>query len=226
MIHESRFTKLIYDNPLVCSEDVKDFVLEGQAKITFNNGRMRMENELDPSLGQKSNFVYWCPVDFPSDIKVTWDFWPVREPGLCIMFFAAKGLNGEDIFDKSLSARNGEYQMYHSGDINALHVSYYRRMWESERAFHTCNLRKSKGFHLVCQGADPLPDVDDAKPPYHIKLMKQDNIVAFYIDDLLIFEWVDNGITYGPVLGEGKIGFRQMAPLVGEYQNLKVYTTE
>jgi len=29
--------------------------------------------------------------------------------------------------------------------------------------------------------------------------------------------------TYGPLLEDGKIGFRQMAPLVAEYANLKVY---
>lgn len=35
--------------------------------------------------------------------------------------------------------------------------SCYRRKQRSERAFRTCNLRKSKGFYLVKQGADPIP---------------------------------------------------------------------
>jgi len=46
--------------------------------------------------------------------------------------------------------------------------------------------------------------------------------IRFSIDDLLIYDWMDDGVAYGPVLGEGYIGFRQMAPLVAEYANLEV----
>lgn len=215
--------KLIYKNRLACKEDVKDFVMEGSAKVYFEYGKMRMKNMLDENLGQKANFVYWCPEDFPENIIIEWDFRPVEEPGLAILFFAAKGINGEDIFDESLQKRDGQYNLYHSGDINAYHVSYFRRMWEEERGFHTCNLRKSKGFHLVVQGADPIPDTDDCKESYAIKVVKCNNTVAFYIDELEIFNWTDDGETYGEVLGGGKIGFRQMAPLIGEYSNLRVY---
>jgi len=215
---------LIYENPLASENDVKGFRLEGSASITFPNHRMRMENLLDPSEGQKSNFVFWCDKDFPSDIEIEWDFWPIREPGLCILFFAARGKNGEDIFDPSLTVRTGEYEYYHHGDINAFHVSYFRRKWPEERAFHTCNLRKSYGFHLVCQGADPIPSVEDAKPPYHINLIKYGPRIIFRINELTIFDWEDDGKTYGPLLGPGKIGFRQMAPLIAEYANLKVYS--
>lgn len=34
--------------------------------------------------------------------------------------------------------------------------------------------------------------------------------------------WRDGGQTLGPVLGGGRLGFRQMAPLVAEYENLVV----
>ncbi len=217
------FGELLYDNPLASASDIEGFRLEGDAAITFPNGRMRMENRRDPGEGQAANFVFWCPEDFPADIAVTWDFWPVREPGLCILFFSALGRGGEDIFDSSLAPRAGEYKQYHSSDINALHVSYFRRKALKERAFQVCNLRKSYGFHMVCQGADPLPSVEDAIPPYPITLIKCGAEVVFYIRDLKIFHWVDDGQTYGPLLGGGKIGFRQMAPLIGEYANLKVH---
>ena len=76
---------------------------------------------------------------------------------------------------------------------------------------------------MVRQGADPLPSVADAMPPYAITLIKCGAEVVFYIRDLKIFHWVDDGQTYGSLLGGGKIGFRQMAPLIGEYANLKVH---
>src|SRR5438105_1138404 len=109
--------------------------------------------------------------------------------------------------------------MYHHREINALHVSYFRRSARSERAFQVCNLRKSHGFHLVCQGADPLPSVADALGPYRVRLVKCRAEVAFFINELPIFHWTDDGQSYGPLLGGGKIGFRQMAPLIAEYAN-------
>lgn len=66
-----------------------------------------MKNKLSEYEGQKSNFVYWCPEEFPSDIEISWKFRPIKEPGLCIMFLSAKGINGEDLFDCSLSPRDG-----------------------------------------------------------------------------------------------------------------------
>ncbi|MEI7832505.1 MAG: YesU family protein [bacterium] len=215
--------KLLHANPLSCPADVADWHMEGDAHITFPNGRMRIKNARNADEGQAANLVYWCAETFPDNIAISWDFWPVREPGLCILFFAACGQQGEDLFDPSLAPRTGIYNQYHHGDINALHVSYFRRKNPSERAFHTCNLRKSYGFHLVAQGADPIPDVVDTMPPYHIQLIKAGPAVAFTINDLPILHWKDDGEAFCPVLGGGKIGFRQMAPLIGEYANLTVH---
>jgi hypothetical protein len=161
-------------------------------------------------------------VELPADICVSWDFWPIREPGLCILFFAATGINGEDLFDPGLPRRTGEYNMYHHGAINAFHISYFRRKHPRERAFQTCNLRKSYGFHMVAQGADPIPSVPDALPPYHCKLIKCGAEITFAVNDLTVLTFHDDGETYGPLLGGGKIGFRQMAPLIAEYANLEV----
>lgn len=215
--------RLIYDNPLTSEENLKDFILEGSAAMSFVQGRLRLENKLDAALAQKANYVLWCKEEFPSDICIEWDFWPIRQPGLCIMFFAAKGRNGEDLFSPELQPRTGEYPLYHHGDINAFHISYFRRKEEDEKAFHTCNLRKSYGFYMAAQGGDPIPDVGDAKPPYHMTVEKLGDTVKFFINDLEILKYEDDGKTYGSRLGGGKIGFRQLAPFIGEYQNLKVY---
>jgi hypothetical protein len=55
----------------------------------------------------------------------------------------------------------------------------------------------AKGFHLAAQAADPLPDAADAPAPFRIAHLK-----------------------YGAAPGGGRIGFRRMAPLAGEYANL------
>lgn len=199
-----------YQNALAAQEDVKDFVLEGPGAITFPMGRMRLE-----SRGQDEHIVLWCPQDFPPDVVIEWDFWPVHEPGLAILFFHAAGRKGEDLFD--LAPRTGPYEQYHHGDLDAYHVSYFRRMWPSERKLHTCNLRKSHGFHLVAQGADPLPAALDAQGPYAMSLTVDHGEITFTVAGLVSFRWRDDT----PLAG-GKIGFRQMAPMIGEYANLRV----
>lgn len=215
--------RLLYENSLSCEEDIAGFVLEGSARITFPEGRMRLENVRNPSDGQKANYVLWCPEEFPRDVLIEWQFRPVKEPGLAMLFFAASGRDGGGIFDGKLSERTGEYVQYHHGDINAFHVSYFRRKEPDERAFHTCNLRKSYGFHLTAQGADPIPDADEVREPYVIAVTKKGNQIGFFINGLEIFTFEDDGETYGPPLLGGRIGFRQLAPMIGEYGELKVY---
>lgn len=224
-----------YENKLAGPADVADFRMEGPGAVSFPNGRMRLESTMDPgpdsdqAANQRANLVYWCPNLFPDNIEISWEFTPLHEPGLAILFFAAAGKEGRDLFDPSLAPRNGPYQQYHHGDINALHVSYFRRRYPDERAFLLCNLRKSYGFHMVAQGADPIAPVKDVTGPYQLTLTKQGSGVSFRIKgpntwqpELEIFRWTDDGQTYGPILHGGRIGFRQMAPLVGEYANLRV----
>jgi len=226
MTTQYKLSELLYDNPLACPGDIDGWRMEGDAAVTFPCGRMRMENLRDASEQQAANFVHWCPADLPSDLAVRWDFTPIREPGLCILFFAAAGRNGEDLFDPALAKRVGPYDQYHHGDINAYHVSYFRRRYPKERGFHTCNLRKSYGRHMVARGPDPIPSVADATPPYHIRLVKLGALIELFIDDLKVLRWTDDGRTYGPVLAGGKIGFRQMAPLMAEYADLTVHAVE
>lgn len=217
-----RLGPVLYRNPLRSPSDLAGFRIEGRAVTSFPDGRLRLANALDPSFGQKSNFVAWFPVELPGDFAASWDFRALREPGLCIVFFAARARSGADIFAPGLRPRTGDYRQYHHGDIDTLHLAYFRRKQRAERAFHVCNLRKSYGFHLVAEGPDPLPSVIDAAPPYRIELIKCGPDVAFSIDGLPILSWHDDGQTYGPVLAGGRLGFRQMAPLVAEYENLEV----
>lgn len=212
--------KLVYSNSLNYTGAVADWIAEGPVRATTTNGSL----ELSGSGGIDDHFVFWCPEVFGDRIRVTWEFSQIAEPGLAMLFFGAASVAGGSIFDKSLAPRNGSYPQYHSGDIRTLHVSYFRRRWEEERAFHTCNLRKSPGFYLVAQGADPLPPVVDARGAfYRIELVKNGADIQFSINELPLFSWKDVHTDTGPIIRGGRIGFRQMNPLVARYRNLKVY---
>lgn len=215
--------KKIYMNSLANFADSEDWVAEGHIKKSVTELGTVLSNADSLEMGDHANWTYWLPEDFPSDIRIEWDFKPLREPGLCMIFFSAEGRQGESLFDPSLLPRDGNYPQYHSGDINAYHISYFRHKQESERSFRTCNLRKSFGFNFAVQGADPLPPVEDVHGFYHIVMSKFHGMISFTINNLKIFEWQDDGKEFGPVLGSGKIGFRQMAPMKAAYKNLEVY---
>lgn len=216
--------KRIYFNPLRTDHDLKGFRLEGSAQVQATAQGMRLKNSLPPALGQESNFVLWCPEVFPDQIEIRWNFSPLAEPGLCVMFFAAQGLvQGQvvSLFDERLAVRRGEYDQYTKSDVSALQIAYFRRRYPSERAFHECVLRRAPGFQLLMRGADPIPNVEDATPPYRMRIVKSARDVEFFINDLAIFKGTDTSVH--PTAGIGHIGFRQMAPLDAVYSDLEVF---
>lgn len=211
---------LIYSNALDAPNSTAGWVAEGpvQANVTIGSW-LELSSSTDDG-----NFVYWLPEIFPNRIRITWEFSQQAEPGLAMFFFGAASVDGGSIFDPNLAPRNGSYPQYYAGDIRTLHASYFRRRWPVERAFHVANLRKSPGFYLVAQGADPLPPVVDAAGAwYKVEVVKDGGEVWFSVNDLPVWSWKDDGNATGPGIGAGSIGFRQMAPLVARYRNLKIF---
>ncbi|MCZ0704337.1 hypothetical protein J2T56_002686 [Natronobacillus azotifigens] len=218
---------LLYENHFKTMADLADFVAEGEVDYQITDeGLMLSAKKSSGVNGDFSHWLFWLNKDFPDRIMIEWSFTPIEEPGLCMLFFSATGERGEDLFSEHLKKRTGHYPQYHSSDIHTYHLSYFRRKWQDEREFCTCNLRKSTGFHLVAQGADPIPTVADAKEDYRLRLVKFDHYIQFSIDDLVVLEWEDDGYTYGSLLSAGKIGFRQMAPMKARYRRLQVYQAE
>ena len=212
----------LYSSALDGPDALSDWTIEGPAVTSFPQGRLRLESAAHPAEGQAANFLAWLPVEHDGDMKISWNFRPLREPGLAMIFWAARGRGGESLHHPTLPRRTGEYEQYHSGAIDAYHLSYYRRMWPSERRLHTCNLSKSHGFHLVAQGADPLPPVLDADGDYRLELIWRSNRVVFSVDGVQCLAWQDDGTTGGAPHRGGAIGLRQMAPLVAEYSHLRI----
>lgn len=212
-----------YQNSLSAPDLLADWIVEGPARIDQGpNGIMLSSSRDEAEAGDQAHFTVWCPEVFAGSIRLEWSFRPISEPGLAMIFFAASGHSAGGLFSAGQCPRDGLYSQYHSGDVDALHLSYFRHKWASERAFRTCNLRKSAGFHLVAQGADPLPPAEDADGFYRLRIDKRGPHVAFFINDLPILSWQDTGEIGGPPLGAGHIGLRQMAPLVAEYRDFSV----
>lgn len=180
--------KLLYRNTFNNSTSLAGWVAEGPvvSNIANNTLELRGAGNID------DYFVYWLPEVFPDRIRISFEFQPTQEPGLAMFFFGATAVDGGSIFEKGLKPRNGSYPQYHSSDIRLLHASYFRRRWPEERVFHVANLRKSPGFNLVAQGADPLPSVEDVQGAYFkVEVVKDKREASFSVNGLQLFSFDD-----------------------------------
>ena len=83
------------------------------------------------------------------------------------------------------------------------------------------HLRKNNSFALLQTGPDGIPK--NSVAVHRVKLVKNENKILFYLDDRKVIDWQDDGVTFGPVYGAGKIGFRQMQWSHFRYRNFKVW---
>lgn len=203
---------LLYENPLRQAGDVADWVMEGPAEMSFDDGWMRLSSER--SENHPGHFVFWCPVQTPEDFIVEWNI-QVLKPSLAIVFFSARAQDGKDLFDPTLETRDGRFELYHSGELDAYHISYYTHSRQ------TTNLRKNHGFFLAAVGSNPMQH--SPARVFHVQLMKNGAHIQLAVDGEVALDFHDDGKTYGPVLGGGRIGLRQMAGLDARYRDFRVY---
>jgi hypothetical protein len=206
----------VYENSLANRGSVKDWVMEGPGELEFRDGWMEMY-----SPEEKYHHVFWCPADFPDSFVAEWEAQNLHNrAGLCIVFFAAGGVNGKDVFDPSFPARNGRFSQYTKGPINSYHISYHANAPNEPGRDHA-NLRKNSGFHLVQEGNMGIPA--DSEQVHKLRLVKDGPRIVMFVDGRVIIDWTDDGETFGPALGGGKIGFRQMKWTRFRYRNFKVW---
>ena len=208
--------ELIYQSSMQSPESVNGWKMEGSGTVDFKEGWMHM---FSPK--ETMHHVYWSPKTFPSKFIAEWDAQNLdTDAGLCIVFFAAKGELGQDIFDPVLSKRNGRIKQYTGGDINSYHISYYANTVKNPDRGYT-NLRKNNKFILVQKGKEGVPTY--SKNIHKIRLIKNDSQILMFVDNRKIIDWTDDGKTYGPIYTTGKIGFRQMKWTHFRYRNFKVW---
>jgi hypothetical protein len=214
---ESRKGELLYHNDLANPDAVAQWVLEGPGVVDhLGDGWLLMSSERPE--GPDGHVVYWAPDDFPESFIAEWDFQILSEDGLCIVFFSAKGSGGEDLFDPSLQQREGLFGQYVRGDIDNYHISYFANTPLNPR--RTTNLRKNPGLFLLASG--PVGVVPGSQDVHRVTVVKDRNHIQLAVDGNVIVDFIDDGERFGPVLGSGKIGLRQMQWTRARYRNFQV----
>jgi hypothetical protein len=217
--------RLLLDLPLASQDDIDEWILEGPGEVTFKDGWMQMRSTRpDASGGVNGHIVNWCPNDFPADFVAEWEVQVLSDWGLNIVFFAAKGENGEDIFDPSLPARDGTFTHYIKGAVKSYHISYHANT-PGAPGRSTSNLRKNNRFLLISAGPVAIPA--DSREVHQVRLVKDGAHIQLQVDGRVSIDYVDPGTDrYGPVYGGGKFGLRQMQWTVARYRNLKIWRLE
>ena len=209
--------ELIYSTDFDDEAELENWVREGGESATIVDGRLRLQTGPSPEEGQ--HIVFWLTEQLPPDFLAEWQFRPYdKQHGLTIVFFNARGRNGESIFDPKLAPRDGTFVQYTRGDLDAYHISYY--------AGHrgSVNLRKNHGFYLAAIGNEY---VHNASPEtFHtITLLKQGGKVRLAVDGKVSLKFDDDGETYGPIHEHaGWFGLRQMFQAwYTEYDDLRIW---
>jgi len=209
----------LFENALSTPSDIAGWRMEGPGAVEFHEGWMRMRSLTPDTEGKEGHIVHWCDRDLPADFLLEFEVRIIGTRGLNIIFFCAKGRDGRDALDPTLSERTGVFGHYTGGDINCYHVSYYAHT-PGVGGRTTSNLRKNHGFYLVDNGPIGIPPGDTGI--HHVALLKRGGTIRLGIDGRCVMDWHDDGVHYGPVFGAGKMSLRQMKWTIAEYRNLRV----
>jgi len=215
------FAHPVYETSFDAPSALKHWRLEGGLRVSVADGNLVLESKPGSvkSETHANHLVCWLTRVVPADFLLEFTVRPQnRKQGLNIVFFNARGVNGENIFKPPIQPRNGLFKLYHSGDLNNYHVSY----WAGTRG--TANLRKNKGFHLVAVGKDLIADAP-ADAFQTVRIYKRGGHIRVMVDDVVAVAFDDDGKAFGPVHTQsGWIGLRQMGHTVRcEYGELHVY---
>ena len=214
---EVDYGNIVYESSFDNQAALNDWRLEGGKRMSIAEGNMVLESQ--PTDDDRNHLVCWLRREVPADFLLEFTVRPQdRKKGLNIVFFNARGVNGESIFDPTLQERNGVFKQYHSGDLNNYHVSY----WAGDRGFS--NLRKNHGFHLVSSGKDYII-AGGPREFQTVQIYKRAEKIRVAVDGLVAVAFDDDGKTFGPVHNHsGWIGLRQMGHTSRcEYGHVKIY---
>lgn len=216
-LYTARKGGMLYENSFASVEDVEDWIMEGPGVKEFKDNWMHLY-----SPEEQFHHVFWCPEDFPASFIAEWELQNQEtDAGLCIVFFAAQGNNGESIFDPSFPKRDGTFRNYTKSKVlHNYHISYYAN-GKDNRAREISHLRKNSGFRKVQVGEPGIPV--KSEDIHKIKLVKDGGHIICFVDNRKVIDWTDDGKKYGPAWQGGKIGLRQMKWTHFRYRNFKVW---
>jgi len=217
----TRKGKLLYNSKLDNEKSIENWILEGPGIITFEkNNKMKMKSMFPDQ--EKGHFNLWCPQNFPDSFILEWEYKSLRDLGFNHIFFASKGIKGQDIFSSDLEKRDGTFKQYINGDFNNYFIAYYSHLPGNLYGRSFGYLQKNTGSYILNRG--PIAIKPGSREWHKLTLIKDKNHIQLQVDGVVCIDYTDNEQEwFGKPLKDGKIGFRQMSASVGFYKNFNVW---
>src|SRR4029079_18092899 len=105
----------VYRTSFDDAAELQDWSLEGGKRISLEGGNLVLESDdaSQKSESDANHLVCWLKREIPGDFYLEFTVHPAnRNQGLNIVFFNARGIDGQSIFDPSLKPRNGIFAEY------------------------------------------------------------------------------------------------------------------
>jgi len=166
------------------------------------------EREENPA-SEPSHMVVWNKNRFPADMMFEFTVnHHGSDNGLTLVFFAAEGVEGQDIFDLELPPRNGVYRNYNKGQLTNYTVSYWSRNKKpslvAKGEQYTNRIRKNPGANILATDdslTDKCSDCD-----FKVRILKVAGNISVEINGVVANHVIDADCPHGG----GYIGLRSM----------------
>ena len=170
-----------------------------------------------------SHMVVWNKTRFPADMMFEFTVnHHGSENGLTLVFFAAEGEEGQEIFNLGLPPRNGVYRNYNKGRLRNYTVSYWSRN-KSESAIkkveqYSNRVRRNPGANMLATNDSHTDKCSDCD--YRVRILKLGGIITAEINSTVV-----NHLTDSDPHGGGYIGLRFMQGVDRvSYDDFRVWT--
>ncbi len=153
--------------------------------------------------------VVWTKNRFPADAMFEFTVnHHGSDNGLTLVFFAAEGAEGQDIFDLELPPRNGVYRNYNKGRLRNYTVSYWSRNKKPSLVArgeqYTNRIRKNPGANIIATDDSLTDKCNDCD--FKVRILKVAGNISVEINGVVANHVVDPDAPHGG----GYIGLRSM----------------
>ena len=189
------------------------------APVAFESCGKRGEN----SAKGPSHMVVWNKRRFPADMMFEFTVnHNGSDNGLTLVFSAAEGQQGQDIFDLNLPPRNGVYRNYNKGRLKNYTVSYWSRNKKPSLVLrgeaYSNRIRKNPGANVLATNASLTDKCNDCD--YRVRILKIGGHITAEINGTVV-----NHVTDAEAHGGGYIGLRSMQGVDKvSYDDFKVWS--
>ena len=170
-----------------------------------------------------SHMVVWNKNRFPADMMFEFTVnHHGSNNGLTLVFFAAEGVEGQDIFDLELPPRNGVYRNYNKSRLKNYTVSYWSRNKKpslvAKGEQYTNRIRRNPGANILATNDSLTDKCNDCD--FKVRILKVGGEITVEINGT-----VANHVTDPDPHGGGYIGLRSMEGVDKvSYDDFKVWS--